>query len=98
MSRRSPNGHGGPPPLLAWLIDAAKRSGKDAEGADTTGAPDALRELGLLASRAVPIHGVFVPNNPDICTEIKRVSNAYLGLDQARREFQTPFADVCSAC
>jgi hypothetical protein len=88
MSRRRSDSDRGLPPLLVWLINAAKHSGKDAEGADIGGAPDALRELGTLASRALPIHGVFVPNNPDICVEIQRVSKAHLGFDQARREFQ----------
>ena len=88
MSRRRSNGDGGLPPLLVWLINAAKHSGKDAEGADIGGAPEALRGFGALASRALPIYGVFVPNNPDICVEIERVSKAHLGLDQAQREFR----------
>jgi hypothetical protein len=88
MPRRRAESDGGLPPLLVWLINAAKHSGKDAEGADIGGAPDALRELGTLASRALPIHGVFVPNNPDICVEIQRVSKAHLGFHQARREFR----------
>jgi hypothetical protein len=88
MSRRRACSDGGFPPLLVWLINAAKHSGKDAEGADIGGVPDALRELGTLASRVLPIHGIFVPNNPDVCVEIQRVSKAHLGLDLARREFQ----------
>jgi hypothetical protein len=87
MSRRRSDSDGGLPPLLVWLINAAKLSGKDAEGADIAGAPDALREFGALASRALPIHGVFVPNNPDICVEIQ-LSKAHLRFNQARQEFQ----------
>jgi hypothetical protein len=78
MWRRRSDSDSGLPPLLVWLINAAKHSGKDAEGADISGAPDALRELGMLASRVLPIHGVFVPNNPDICAEIQWVSKAHL--------------------
>lgn len=47
-----------------------------------------MRRFGALASRALPIYGVFVPNNPDICVEIERVSKAHVGLDPARREFR----------
>src|SRR5262245_42892654 len=53
--RHSPN-NGTVPPLLLWLINAAKRSGTDAEGGDLGGAPKALRELGVLASWALPVH------------------------------------------
>lgn len=88
MSQRRTGSDGGLPPLLVWLINAAKLSGTDAEGADIGGAPDALREFGTLASRTLPIHGVFVPNNPSICAEIVRVSKAHLGLDEARREVE----------
>jgi hypothetical protein len=88
MSRRRSDSDGDLPLLLVWLINAAKHSGKDADGADIRGAPSALRELGMLASRTLAIHGVFVPNNPDVCVEIQRVSKTYLGLDQARREFR----------
>ena len=88
LSRRRSNGDRDLPPLLVWLIKAAKHAGKDAEGADIGGAPEALRGFGALASRALPIYGVFVPNNPDICVEIERISKAHLGLDQARREFR----------
>jgi len=88
MARRRSSGDGSLPPLLVWLIKAAKRSDKDTEGADLGGTPEALRVLGALASTALPIHGVFVPNNPDICIEIQRVSKAYLGYEEARREFR----------
>jgi hypothetical protein len=86
MSRRRSDSDGDLPPLLVWLINAAKHARKDAEGGDIGGAPNALRDLGALASRALPVHGVFVANNPDICGEIQRISKAHLGLDQARRE------------
>jgi hypothetical protein len=88
LSRRRSNGDRDLPPLLVWLINAAKHAGKDAEGADIGGAPEALRGFGALASRTLAIYGVFVPNNPDICVEIERVSKAHLGLDLARREFR----------
>jgi hypothetical protein len=88
LSRRRSNVDRDLPPLLVWLINAAKHAGTDAEGADIGGAPEALRGFGALASRALPIYGVFVPNNPDICVEIEHVSKAHLGLDQARREFR----------
>jgi hypothetical protein len=84
MSRRRTGSDGGLPPLFVWLSNAAKLSGRDAKGAEIGGAPDALRELGTLASRTLPIHGVFVPNNPDICVEIQRISKAHLRFDQAR--------------
>jgi hypothetical protein len=88
LSRRRSNGDRDLPPLLVWLINAAKNAGKDAKGADIGGASEALRGFGALASRALPIHGVFVPKNPDICVEIERVSKAHLGLEPARREFR----------
>lgn len=99
MSRRRSRKDGGLPPLLVRLIKAAKHSGEDAAGADISSAPDALRELGALALWAVPIHGVFVPNHPDISFEIQRISKAYLGLDDARKELREalkvvePFAE-----
>jgi hypothetical protein len=88
MSRRRLRRDGGLPPLLVRLIKAAKYAGEDGEGADISGVPDALRELGVLALWALPIHGVFVPNNPDITLEIQKISNAHLGLESARREFR----------
>ena len=87
MSRRRALTDGTVPPLLLWLINAAKHSGRDGEGADLGGTPEALRELGALASWALPIHGVFVPNNSDISIEVERVSKAHLGLDRPGREF-----------
>jgi hypothetical protein len=88
MSRRRSRKDRGLPPLLVRLIQAAEHSGEDAEGADISGAPDALRELGKLALWVLPIHGVFVPNNPDISFQIQRISIAHLGLDHARKEFR----------
>ena len=88
MSRRRSKEGRGLPPLLICLIKAAKYSGEDASGSDISGAPDALRELGALALWALPIHGVFVPNQPDIAFAIERISKASLGLDKARREFR----------
>lgn len=74
------------PPLLVRLIEAAKYAGEDAEGADISGAPDALREFGELALWVLPIHGVFVPNNGDISLIVERVAKAHLGLEEAKRE------------
>jgi hypothetical protein len=88
MSRGRSRKDGGLPPLLVRLIKAAKHSGEDGEGADISGAPDALRELGALALWALPIHGVFVPNNPDVSFQIQRISLAHLGLEHARKEFR----------
>jgi hypothetical protein len=62
LSRRRSNADRDLPPPLVWLINAAKHAGKDAEGADIGGAPEALRGFGALASRALPHYGVFAPN------------------------------------
>jgi hypothetical protein len=69
------------------LIHAARKSSRDSEGSDITGAAEALRELGELALWALPIHGVFVPNNNDVAVGIANIANERLGLKEARREF-----------
>ena len=75
------------PRALVRLIHAGQQSRTDSEGADVTGAADALRELGELALWALPIHGVFVHNNNEVAVRITKVANARLGLKEARREF-----------
>ena len=63
-------------PLLVRLIDAAEHAREDAEGRDIRGAAQALREFGQLALWALPIHGVFVPNNNDIGHRSRQVTLA----------------------
>ena len=75
------------PQALVRLIHAARQATTDSEGADISGAAETLRELGELALWALPIHGVFVPNNKDVAVEIAKIANEHLGLKAARREF-----------
>jgi hypothetical protein len=75
------------PKALVRLIHAARKSTRDSAGSDITGVADALRELGELALWALPVHGVFVPNNNDVAVAITEIANEYLGLKQARGEF-----------
>jgi hypothetical protein len=75
------------PQALVRLIQAARNSTTDSDGADINGAADALRELGDLALWVLPIHGVFVPNNNDVAVAISKIANEHLGLKEARREF-----------
>ena len=44
-------------PLLGWLMDAAKSSGRDAEAPTCAALPMCCASLERLASRALPIHG-----------------------------------------
>ena len=74
-------------PLLVRLIEAAERSGEDAEGRDIRGVAKALREFGDLAVWVLPVHGVFVPNNNDVSAIIDRAANQHLGLEETCREF-----------
>jgi hypothetical protein len=73
-------------PLLVRLIEAAEHAREDAEGRDIRGAGSALREFGRLALWALPIHGVFVPNNDDVSLIIQRVAKNYLDWEKARSE------------
>ena len=74
-------------PLLVRLIEeAAERAKEDAEGRDIRGAALALRELGDLATWVLPVHGLFVPNNNEVCMAIDRVARQYLDLDDRRLE------------
>jgi hypothetical protein len=75
-------------PLLVRLIEAAERSGEDAEGREIRGAAKALREFGDLAVWVLPVHGLFVPNNQEVCTIVDRVAHQHLDLEEARREFK----------
>ena len=76
------------PPTLIRLIQAAKLAGERAENRDITGAAEALREFGTLAQWALPLHGVFVPNNDDISLVIDQVAKEHLDLIEARVEFR----------
>jgi hypothetical protein len=80
-------------PLLVRLIEAAERSGEDAEGGDIRGTAKALREFGDLA-RWVPVHGLFVPNNNEVCMIVDRVARQHLDLKDARREFKEALSVV----
>lgn len=73
-------------PLLATLIDAAEHAREDAEGRDIRSAAQALREFGQLALWALPIHGVFVPNNNDVSMIVERVAKQHLNWEEARSE------------
>ena len=71
---------------LTRLIAAARAARHDAEGRDTRAVADAVEDLGSLAAWAIPVHGVFVPNNHDICAAIDAAATAHLGLRPAQRE------------
>ena len=88
MSRHRSRKGKGLSPVLIRLIQAAKYAGEDAEGRDIRGTADALREFGTLALWALPIYGLFVPNNNDVCMVVERVAKEHLGFDEARREFR----------
>lgn len=78
-----------PPPgrlRLERLIQAARTARHDAEGRDTRAVARALDEFGRLASWAIPVHGLFVPNNNDICAAVESAARAHFDLDTARRE------------
>lgn len=88
MARHRSRKAQGLPVLLVRLVNAAAQSGVDADGVDIRGAVPALRELGVLAAWALPIHGVFAANNNDVCKVIERVANDHLGFQAARRSFR----------
>ena len=81
-------------PLLVQLIEAAEHAGRDADGGDIRGAARALRELGRLALWALPIHGVFVPNNNDVSLIIQRVAKEHLDWEEARGEVRAALSAV----
>lgn len=82
--------------LLVWLIDAAEHARQDAAGRDMRGTAQALREFGELALWALPIHGVFVPNNDDVARTIQRVAKQHLDWDEARREVRAALEAVAT--
>ena len=94
MSRRRSKKAVAPSPLLIRLIEAAERSKQDAEGGDITGVPQALRELGDLATWMLPVHGLFVPNNNEVCMAIDRVARQHMDLEEAREELQKALSVV----
>jgi hypothetical protein len=81
-------------PLLVQLIEAAEHAGRDADGGDIRGAARALREFGRLALWALPIHGVFVPNNNDVSLIIQRVAKEHLDWEEARGEVRAALSAV----
>lgn len=87
MARHRSNESQGLPQALVRLIHAAKKSSTDSEGSDIAGIAAALQDLGELALWALPIHGVFIPNNNDVDVIITRIASEYLGLKEVRREF-----------
>jgi hypothetical protein len=81
-------------PTLIRLIEAVEHHGDDARGRDIIGAAGALREFGELALWALPIYGVFVPNDERIAVIVERVATRHLGLKEASRDFQKAMANV----
>lgn len=75
-------------PTLTWLIEAADRTNKDADGADLGGVARALAEFGALARWVVPTRGVFVPNNNEVAVAIERIAKQHLELERARQAFR----------
>lgn len=69
------------PSLLVRLIQAAKDSNNQSDA-------KALRELGVLALRTIPTHGVFVANDEEVSPIVDRVATDHLGLETARSEFR----------
>jgi hypothetical protein len=80
--------------MLARLIRAVEEHGRDAEGRDIKGTARALREFGVLALWALPICGVFVPNDDQISVVVDRVAAEHLGLEEARSDFREAMAKV----
>src|SRR3954462_14880106 len=81
-------------PALLRLIEAVERHGDDGRGHEIVGAAGALREFGDLALWALPMYGVFVPNDERIAVIVQRVSTRHLGLAEASREFHAALASV----
>jgi hypothetical protein len=73
-------------PLLVQLIEATEHVGRNTEGSDIRGTARVLREFGRLALWALPIHGVFVPNNNDVSLIIQRTAKEHLDWEEARGE------------
>ena len=81
-------------PLLVRLIEAVEHHGGDARDREISGVAGALREFGDLALWALPIHGVFVPNDERIAVIVEGVATRHLGLEQASRELREALANV----
>ena len=85
--------------IAEWIAgngtaDQQVRQRAGARGRDIIGAAGALREFGELPLWALPIHGVFVPNDERIAVVVERVATRHLGLKEASREFQEAMANV----
>ena len=94
MSPRRPTKPERLSPVLFRLIEAAHNHGDEAKGQEISGAAGALREFGDLALWALPIYGVFVPNDERIAVIVERVAARHLGLAEASGEFQAALASV----
>jgi hypothetical protein len=76
------------------LADAARHAHRNADGTDIRHVARALEEFGSLARWAVPVHGVFVPNNDDVVRTIDVVAKRHLALGRARQEFRAALSAV----
>jgi hypothetical protein len=81
MARHRPGEARALPHALVRLIHAAEDSG-------SRGQASALRELGQLALKTIPAHGIFVANENDIEMAVEQIARAHLGLARARQEFR----------
>jgi hypothetical protein len=94
MARHRSGKGSGLPLALVRLIHAAKHVGEEDEHGDIRGVAEALREFGALARWVLPIHGVFVPNNNDVCIVIERVAREHLDLAERRAQFRQALKGV----
>ena len=94
MSRKRSKKASALSPLFVRVVEAAERAREDAEGGDIRGAAQALKELGDLATWVIPVHGLFVPNNNDVCMAVDRVARQHLDLEEARRELKEALSVV----
>ncbi len=94
MARKRVRRSEGLSPLLVRMIEAAEYAEKDAEGRDIRGAARALREFGRLAFWALPIHGVFVPNNNEVSLIVQRAAKEHLDWEEARGEVRAALAAI----
>jgi hypothetical protein len=81
MARHRPGEARALPHALVRLIRAAEDSGR-------RGRASVLRELGQLALKTIPAHGIFVANENDIEMAVEQIARAHLGLARARQEFR----------
>jgi hypothetical protein len=80
-------------PLLVQLVHATEQyvgehGDDDGRRTEIQSAGEVLQELGVLAQWALPVHGVFVPNNEEVSRLIERAASRHLGLDAAQRELR----------